>query len=188
MSATQKLTPEAMLGAPRRSPAVPNHDGTLALCTVSTYDFAEGKKTTELKVTDIRAGTSHVVCSDKDLVEALWLPGDDEVVSLVKGEKGTTRLVVTGCAQSVEKGRVVAEFDGELTGMKLKRLDDGGIAFGAVGLVGDDGKLFNEEKEKENKKGTARVFDTTRIWVVSIDSSIYSVTVALTFACSGIQW
>src|SRR5690606_29514324 len=50
MLVTEKFTPEVMLGAPRRSPAVPNHDGTLALYTVSSYDFAEGKKSKELKV------------------------------------------------------------------------------------------------------------------------------------------
>lgn len=165
MCAARKFTPEVMLAAPRRSAAVPNHDGTLALYTVSTYDFAEGKQTKELKVTDIKAGTSHVLSSDDKIVEALWLPGRSEVVCLVKGDMGATRLVVTGAAQSVAEGHVIAEFDGALTGMKVRRLSGDSVAFAAVGLVGDDGKLFNEEKEE--KRGTARVFDTSRVWVVS---------------------
>lgn len=165
MGITQKFTPEVMLAAPRRGAAVPNHDGTLALYTVSTYDFVEGKQTKELKVTDIKEGTSHVLSSDDNIVEALWLPRRSEVVCLVKGDKGGTRLVVTDAAQSVGEGRVIADFDGALTGMKVKRLDDDSIVFAVAGLVGDDGKLFNEEKEK--KRGTARVFDTSRVWVVS---------------------
>ena len=165
MCTTQKFTPEVMLAAPRRGAAVPNHDGTLVLYTVSTYDFVEGKQTKELKVMDIKAGISHVLSSDDSIIEALWLPGRSEVVCLVKGDNGATRLVVTNAAQSVGEGHVIAEFDGALTGMKLKRLDDDSIVFAAAGLVGDDGKLFNEEKEK--KRGTARVFDTSRVWVVS---------------------
>lgn len=165
MLVAEKFTPEVMLGAPRRSPAVPNHDGTLALYTVSSYDFVEGKKSKELKVMEIQTGISHVLSSDEKISEALWLPGKSEVLCLVKGEKGATRLILTGATQAVENGRVVAEFDGPLKGMKLKRLNNGSIAFAAVGLVGNDEKLFNDEKEK--KRTTARVFDTSDVWMVS---------------------
>lgn len=174
MCISEKFTPEAMLGAPRRSPAVPNHDGTLALYTVSTYDFAEGKKTTELKVTNIQTGDSRVLSSGDSIVEALWLPGRNEVICLVKADKGVTRLVVTGACQSVEEGQSIAEFDGELRGVKLKRLGDDTLAFAAVGLVGDDGKLFNEKKEE--KRSTARIFDTAQVWLVSI--SPYTVVIS----------
>lgn len=165
MLVAEKFTPEVMLGAPARSPAVPNHDGTLALYTVSSYDFVEGKKSKELKVMEIQTGISHVLSSDEKISEALWLPGKSEVLCLVKGEKGATRLILTGATQAVENGRVVAEFDGPLKGMKLKRLNNGSIAFAAVGLVGNDEKLFNDEKEK--KRTTARVFDTSDVWMVS---------------------
>ena len=145
MGISQKLTPEVMLGAPRRSPAVPNHDGTLALYTVSTYDFEEGRKSKELMVRDIQLGDTRLLSSDDKIVEALWLPGRNEVLCLAKGDKGVTRLLVSSAAQSVEQGRMIAQFDGALTGLKLKRLDSGDIAFAAVGLVGDDGKLFCQQ-------------------------------------------
>ncbi|SPN99871.1 related to secreted dipeptidyl-peptidase V precursor [Cephalotrichum gorgonifer] len=163
MRIAQKFTPEVMLAAPRRSPAVPNHNGTLALYTVSTYDFVEGKQTKELKVMNIETSASDVLSNDENVSEALWLPAGNGVLCLVKGGQGTTRLVVYNADQPDGEGYVIAEFAGPLTGMKLKRLDGGSVAFAAVGLLGDDGKLFNDVVEK--KRSTARVFDTSRVGV-----------------------
>jgi len=165
MRISEKFTPEAMLGAPRRSPAVPSRNGTLALYTVSTYNFVEGKLTKELKTLEIQTGRSEVLSSDENITEALWVPGrDTEVAYLQKKDKGHTELVVVDVERPDESRHVVFEFDAPVSGLKLKPLDDETLAFAAAGLVGPDGKLYNETTQE--KKGSARIFDKPRVWVV----------------------
>lgn len=166
MRLSEKFTPEAMLGAPRRSPAVPNQDGTLALYTLSTYNFDDTKERKELKTMELASGRSEVLSTNNDVFDALWVPGtDSEVAYLQKLNKGLTQLVVLDAKSPDDTRHTVAEFDAPVKGLKLKALNDGTIAVAVAGLVGPDGKLYNDVAQE--KKSTARVFDTPRVWVVS---------------------
>lgn len=89
-----KFTPQVLLSAPRRSAAVPNADGTLALFTVSTYSFESHSKKSELRVLDISTGHSQLLTSESGASEPVWLGDKNLVVWLKGGEKGKTHLLL----------------------------------------------------------------------------------------------
>lgn len=89
-----KFTPEVLLTAPRRSAAVPNSDGSLALFSVSTYSFESHSKKSEIRVLEVATGHSKVLCSDSGASEPVWLGDKNLVLWLKGGEKGTTHLVL----------------------------------------------------------------------------------------------
>ena len=83
-----------LISAPRRSAAVPNSAGTLALFTVSTYSFETHSKTSEIRVLDLKTGQSKVLTEDTKASEPTWLGKDNLLLWLKGGEKGTTSLVL----------------------------------------------------------------------------------------------
>jgi hypothetical protein len=89
-----KFSPEVLLSAPRRSSAVPNTDGSLALFTVSTYSFQTHTKTAEIRVLDIQTGQTKLLCDGLNCSEPTWLGEKNLVLWLMSGEKGTTKLVM----------------------------------------------------------------------------------------------
>lgn len=97
-----KFTPKVLLGAPRRSPGLPNHDGSKVLYSVSTYSFADHEKKSEIRVLDVEKQESIVVTEDKSASEPKWLGNEGDVVMLVGGEEGKTKVVV-GKADDWEK-------------------------------------------------------------------------------------
>lgn len=167
MVQVQKLNAETLLGAPRRGVAVPNHNGSLALYTLSTHNFDDGKTRKEVRVADLTSdGVPSRQLSDDDKVhDAVWIPGTNNVVYLKSGDKGATKAFVANAGHVDAEHYVVGEFDAPIANLKLKRLDDGGVVFVVTGLVGPNGELYNEEAVE--KRSTARVFDTAQIRVVS---------------------
>jgi hypothetical protein len=157
---TEKFTPEVMLSAPRRSPAVPNFDGTLVLYIVSTHTFGDKTKN-ELRVMEIESGSSKLVTAEEKVHDANWIPGGaNDIVYLKTVEKGATQVVVV----NVDKGHdpyVVAEINAPLSALKLKALDDGTVVFVVAGLVSAEGELFNDQIDKS--KSTVKVFDDFRV-------------------------
>lgn len=161
----QKLTAETLLSAPRLSPVVPNHDGTLGLYTVSTHTFGD-KTAKEVQVLDIGTGLSRQLSDDDKVNDVCWIPGStNEVLYLKSEEKGKTKVVVADAGDLSKEHCQVTEVDAPIANVKLKQLSDGMMAFVFTGLIGDNGELFNDEAVK--KKSTARVFDTTNVRVVS---------------------
>ena len=163
MLVAEEFTPELMLGAPRRSPAVPNYDGTLALYTVSTHVFG-GKTTSELRVMTIESGYSNLLTDQAKIHDANWIPGCNDVIYLKSGKKGLTQLVVIDGSAISKEPYVAAEINAPISGVKIKRLHDGTLVFAAVGLCGDDGELFNDKAVES--KSTARIFDDYYVRVV----------------------
>src|SRR4051812_9134454 len=90
----RKFTPDVLLSAPRRSAAPPNADGTLALFSVSTYDFEKHARSSEIRVMDIKTGKSNVLTTDVNASEPVWLGEKNLVLWLKEGGKGTTGLVM----------------------------------------------------------------------------------------------
>jgi hypothetical protein len=91
----KKFTPEVLLSAPRRSSAIPNQKGTLALFTASTYSFNSHSKSSEIRILDIKTGQTKLVSSDAQASEPTWLGEKNLIVWLKGGEKGTTSLMMT---------------------------------------------------------------------------------------------
>jgi hypothetical protein len=166
MLVAEKFTPEVMLSAPRRSPAVPNYDGTLALYTVSTYSFADNKAKNEARVMSIESGSSNLLTGEEKIHDINWVPGTNDVIYFKSGEKGLTSIMILDGSLKSKSPYLVAEVNAPISSLKLKALENGSVAFAVAGLADEDGKLYNDQAV--DNKSTARIFDDFRVRCVSI--------------------
>ena len=164
-----KLTSEVLLSTPSRSPAVPNHDGNLALYTTSTHTFGKGTAN-ELRVMTLETGSSRLVSSSDSVHDANWLgDGTNAIVFLEDGEAGITHVKLVDaddlCCGS--NPILVGTFQAPVQGLRVKPSGGGALAITVVGLAGEDGGLYNETTA-EKKAATGRVYDNFRVRVVSV--------------------
>ncbi len=89
-----KFTPEVLLAAPRRSTATPNATGTLAVFTISTYSFHTHKKSSEIRLLDIKTGETKLLSNETSASEPTWLGDTSLVLWLKGGEKGSTIVYI----------------------------------------------------------------------------------------------
>lgn len=144
-----KFTPEVMLSAPRRSPAVPNRDGTHAIFTVSAYSFETHKKTSQIRLLSIPSGQSSLLVEDSSASEPVWL-GNDEFLFLKSGENGTTTIVLGHellNGKHAPKLYDVATVKAPVSNLKAKQLPSGSVALVVSALTTPDGQLYNPETE-----------------------------------------
>ncbi|KAJ2907302.1 prolyl oligopeptidase [Zalerion maritima] len=149
-----------MLSAPRRSPAVPNHDGTRALFTRSTYAEGEGGKATrELVVMEISSGSAFNLSQDNKIHDANWMgDGSNTILYLRDGRRGVTRLMTLNADHPFQEPNHVADIPGPVKHMKLAALHDGSIAIAVCGIVGSDQRLHNGKLEPQTPR--PQIFDS----------------------------
>ncbi|KAJ6446855.1 tRNA wybutosine-synthesizing protein [Purpureocillium lavendulum] len=164
-STPKPLTAEALLGAPRRSAAVPNDDGTLALYTQSTHSFADGGSTrAEVRVMDLGIRSSALFSDDDKVHDAVWIPGArDQILYLVSADRGSTHVFAGSARNDSMEHHLVAEIEAPVRNLKLAGLSGDKVAFVVTGLADDAGSLFNEESE--DKRSSGRIFDTSHVHV-----------------------
>ncbi|KAK8118541.1 uncharacterized protein PG998_003167 [Apiospora kogelbergensis] len=149
-----KFTPEILISAPRRGPAVPNHDGTLALFAQSTHTIGEEKTLKEVRVMKVESGESQQLTADEKVHDFVWLPTDagsatsTSVIWLKRGDDGVTLIEMADAANPSKPAVKLDDIAAPVDNLKLRTLKDGSIAFVVVGLAGDDGELYNPEKHK----------------------------------------
>ncbi|EPE02398.1 oligopeptidase family protein [Ophiostoma piceae UAMH 11346] len=195
----QKLTPETLVSAPHRSPAVPSPSGRVAFFTVSTHELSDdatktkGKTTRELFLMDLSkgdywlftaAGTPDDVAKIGNIA---WVPGSDDLLWLKSAKNGeddttTTQVVVAAATYSPEArstAHVVAFVPAAISGLRLKALPDGNIAFAVAGLVARDGSLYGGPPMPETANGSssARIYDTWQVreWDAYLKPQPYSI-------------
>ena len=98
-------TSRTLITSPRRTPAVPNADGSLALYSISKYSLGSHSETNEIQVVDLKTGKSTLFSDDSRNKEPTWLVGNC-VIWLKELEEGTTEFWI-GKAGDVEKEYVL---------------------------------------------------------------------------------
>lgn len=88
-----KFTPEVMLAAPRRSPGIPNSDGSRVLFSVSTYSFSDHKSKGEVRQLKADSNESCLVTDVEHASEPNWVD-DEQALLLVDGKNGSTNVVI----------------------------------------------------------------------------------------------
>ena len=76
---------------PRRSPAVPNDNGSLALYTISTYSLGSPVEGKETRIMDLFTSTSTLFSDDPKTKDVAWLH-DEQVLWLREAERGITEM------------------------------------------------------------------------------------------------
>lgn len=169
MRLAEKFTPEVLIEAPRRGPAIPNVDGTKAIFSTSQHSIG-GSTLKEVKILDLRTGESNLLTTNPKAHDFTWLTAD-LIAFLEPGEKsGETQLRI---AEFIDQRSIiedefytVANFPGPVDSLKLKSLGDGSFALAVVGRVDSDGHLFNEEAQ--HKQSSIRVYDNFNVRFVSL--------------------
>ncbi|KAF2750644.1 dipeptidyl-peptidase 5 precursor [Sporormia fimetaria CBS 119925] len=138
----RKFTPEVMLSAPRRSAGIPNHDASSVLYTVSTYCFQKHEKTSEVRVLDVKSQKSVLVTADAGASNPRWLGEDGEVVMLVGGEDGCTKVVV-GKPNKWSESYTAGTIAGPVSDLKIVSLDGNKFGIAVSGKATPEGDLFN---------------------------------------------
>ncbi|KAG6001218.1 hypothetical protein E4U43_001387 [Claviceps pusilla] len=87
-----RFTPEVLLSAPRRSSGVPNSTGELILYMVSVYSFETHSKSSQIRILNIKQGTSHIVSEDTGASDPVWI-GEHEILYLKGGDNGSTMII-----------------------------------------------------------------------------------------------
>ena len=162
-----------MLGAPRRSSAVPNSEGTLAVYTVSTYSFEAHKKTKEIRMLDLKSKQSTLITNDEKAAEPHWL--EENLFWLREGEKGATDLIVAN-ADDFTDTYTAASIPGSVSDVRLEVLDKGRVALAFIAKARPDGSLYNAENEPK-KHSTGRIYDSVivRHWDKYVTSNTYAI-------------
>lgn len=169
MRLAEKFTPEVLIEAPRRGPAIPNLDGTKAIFSTSQHIIG-GATFKEVRILDLKTSGSHVLTANPKAHDFTWLT-TESVAFLEPGEKsGETQLVIVKCTDQrsilEQPFCIVATFPGPVNSLKLKTLGSGSVALAVVGRVDSDGQLFNDEAQLN--RSSVRVYDTFNVRFVSL--------------------
>ncbi|KAE8346850.1 hypothetical protein BDV24DRAFT_122319 [Aspergillus arachidicola] len=143
-----KFTPEVLLGAPRRSAAVPNSSGTLAVYTQTSYSFESHAKTSEIRVLDITTGRSSLITNDPSASSPQWLGNDDRLIWLKTKANGNTSFIV-GHAREAGKTYTAGTVPGPVANLKVTVIESGKIGFAVTGKANPDGSLHNPQDAKK---------------------------------------
>ncbi|KAI9373192.1 Alpha/Beta hydrolase protein [Aspergillus egyptiacus] len=145
---SMKFTPQVLLGAPRRSGAVPNATGTLAVYTQTTYSFESHTKTNEIRVLDITTGRSALITNDAGSSSPQWLDNTDQLVWLKAKPNGNTSVII-GDARQADKTYTAGTIPGPVGNLKVTTVEAGKIGFAVTGKANPDGSLYNPQDAKK---------------------------------------
>ncbi|KAJ5463640.1 HelicaseC-terminal [Penicillium sp. IBT 31633x] len=145
---SMKFTPEVLLGAPRRSSAIPNAAGTLAVYTQTSYSFESHSKTNEIRVIDIESGRSALITNDPGASNPQWLDNGDQLVWLKTKANGNTSFIV-GDSRQADETYTAGTVPGPVSDLKVVVLEPGKVGFAVTGKANTDGSLYNPHDAKK---------------------------------------
>lgn len=168
-----------MLQAPRRSPATPSADGTLALYTQAVYSFDTHSKTNTICVLDITTGQTSIVSKDNKASEPKWLGVGYELVWLREGENGNTSFIIADASQP-GKTYTAGTVSGPVANLKVYVIKPGMVAIALAGQANRDGSLHNP-KDDQKPHSTAKIYDSlfVRHWDHYVTSQRRTIFTAL---------
>lgn len=167
------FTPKVLLSAPRRTPGVPNADGTSVLYTTSTYSFDTHSKTSELRVLDIKSKESKLLTDAAGISEPVWLAEETSLFACLKGgDKGSTHVLIGEATHGAdwESTYTAGTIEGPASSLRLCKLSDDTYAIVLAAQAYPDGSLFNPETAQK-AQSTGKLYKT--LFVRHWDDYIY---------------
>lgn len=155
-----------LLSLPRPSAAVPNHDATLTLYTVTKYSFESHSETKEVRILSLDTGISTLFTNDSNAHDAVWLgDGTNAIMWLQSGAKSITSLMIGNADEPTKPSYTADVILAPFSNLKVKPLGDGTIAVAMTGLATPGGSLYNNETAAKSYS-TARIYETNpvRFW------------------------
>jgi hypothetical protein len=157
MVLVSRITPEKLLSCPRRGPAVPNHDGSLAVYVQSTYHLDPARTQQEICILNVQTGDSYCLFEDENACDPQWLGnGTNTIVYLGAERDGTTWMLGVDAENPGAGSWTIASMPTSSKHMKLKLLRDGSIAVVVLSLDRDD---VDGRAGEDHHRHSTRVFD-----------------------------
>ncbi|KAI0856177.1 prolyl oligopeptidase [Xylaria cubensis] len=155
-----KFTPEVLLSAPRRSPAVPNPTGNLALYTVSQYSFETHSKKTAFKLLEISSGHSTELFDNPAYSEPTWISEHEFIfVNNSDDQNAVSRLMLADASDPGSDAQVIESFKCSISNLKAKDIGNGTIALALTAPTSASGKMHDALNEGK-PLSTARVYSS----------------------------
>ncbi|PBP27784.1 dipeptidyl-peptidase-like protein V [Diplocarpon rosae] len=163
-STTTKYTPEEMLSVSRRSAALPNAAGTLALYTTSQYSFETHENTYGLWVLNITSGAEWLYTNSSAVGDTVWLEGN-EFVWFASEDDGSTSVAVGDATTPDAEPFSAGSIPGPASGLKLVSISSGNWGYVFTAQAAPNGTLYNSAlAEKPLSSGMAYTKAFVRHW------------------------
>jgi dipeptidyl aminopeptidase/acylaminoacyl peptidase len=175
-----QFTPEKLLSAPRRGAASPSGDGSVALLSVSQYDFSDQSRSSSWSLLDLKSGDiKDSGLNVSEVNEAVWLPGSDTGIVYINGTNEEIPGGVTiwiGDVSDPSKNTLAASLDAPYSGLKIAKAASGDIHFLVNSMAYPNGTAVNPETEV-TPKHTGRLYSDVyvRHWDTWLTKNRYNV-------------
>ncbi|TLD29355.1 hypothetical protein PspLS_03774 [Pyricularia sp. CBS 133598] len=164
-----KFTPEVLLSAPRRSVGSPNCKGEKVLFTVSSYSFSDHRKTSSIRVLDVKSGQSTILFEDSTFSEPTWV-SEHEFIFIKSGDNGTSTLMLSSAKHPNKRPKEIFTTRGSISSLKVKPLSKSAVLLACAAPATPDGKMYNAEKDDVKVHHTGKVY--TELFVRHWDSYV----------------
>ncbi|KAI3342602.1 prolyl oligopeptidase [Ustulina deusta] len=155
-----KFTPEVLLSAPRRSPAIPNRTGKLALYTVSQYSFETHSKKYSVKLLDISSGHSTELFNNPAYREPTWVSEDEFIfVNEANDHDAVSYLMLANASIPGSGAHVIQSFKCSVSNLKARDIGNGTVALALTAPALASGNMLDARNEKK-PHSTARVYSS----------------------------
>ncbi|KAJ5787987.1 Dipeptidyl-peptidase 5 [Penicillium paradoxum] len=178
------ITPEEMIAAPRRSDAVPNPSGEVALFSTSEYSFETHATSSWWSLVDLKTGKITQLTNDSDVSEITWLGSTDSGLLYINGTNaeipGGAEIWVSDTSDFTNSAYKAASLPAPLGGLKTAITKSGDINFLVYGESWANGTAYNEQLAS-TPLSTARIYDSIYVrhwdtWLTTRFNAIFSGT------------
>ncbi|KAI1260936.1 dipeptidyl-peptidase-like protein V precursor [Xylariaceae sp. FL1019] len=141
---------KGMLGAPRRSAALVNPSGKLALFSSVSYDWTEQAASTTWQLMDVKTGSITEAPFDSAVSEVVWVGPTDTSILYINGTNddipGGVTLYIADISLSEFSPKLVASLAAPFQGLKAVQTKNGGINYVVNALSHwNNGSAYNPE-------------------------------------------
>ncbi|KAL6230851.1 putative dipeptidyl-peptidase 5 [Aspergillus navahoensis] len=176
-SSALALTPAQLISAPRRSEAIPNPSGNIAVFSSSQYSFDTHESSSSWSLLDLRSGKITPLTNDSNVSEIVWL--SDSTLLYINGTNaqipGGSELWVSGLA-NFPSGYKAASLPASFSGLKAVTTESGDINFVAYAQSYRNGTAYNAELAA-TFLSSARIYDSiyVRHWDTYLSTTFNAV-------------
>ncbi|KAI8632039.1 prolyl oligopeptidase [Xylariaceae sp. FL1651] len=155
-----KFTPEVLLSAPRRSAAVPNCTGKLALYTVSQYSFESHSRSYAVRVLDISTGNSTQLFDNPSYTEPTWISEHEFIfVNEANNRDAVSYLMMADASKPGSSPLTIQGFKCAISNLKAKDIGNGIVAIALTAPTSVTGEMHDALKAKK-PHSSARVYSS----------------------------
>ncbi|CAG8959070.1 hypothetical protein HYFRA_00012851 [Hymenoscyphus fraxineus] len=151
------FTPEAMLGVSRRSGAIPNAEGTLAIYTANQYNFTTHTRSYEVSVYDLMTGVTTLFSNSSAASNPVWLGEGSKIVWFQSEDDGSTSVLLGDALLPGAEPITAGSIPGSADGLKIVKTGPGNYGVAFFGSASPNGSIYNSNLQ-ETRLSSGRMY------------------------------